>query len=170
MRFGIVDPIVKKVWTVEAKELQDVYQSVSLKSEIVDHGTIYRTQDGGGVSIVVYEFALFVKPEFQHYFSMRGKLFAGRCVLYGFGIEGETVDLPPGAAAATFYGNNVAEIEAAFNRRALVRPVVSHNGHKIWQWPDPYPMSDDIKARMKKAGYTDEQINAKEDGAVGDGA
>jgi hypothetical protein len=135
---------------VEAANLDEAKRAVGLDPRQVDHGVVWRDLRSGGVSIVVYEFGLFVNQDRQRYFAINNQLFAGTAVLYGFDAAGETVDLrelPP-----VYFFGNAGEVERAIARRQINRPVLAVNDEVLWRWPEPPPA--DIAARMEEHDAT----------------
>lgn len=91
-------------------------------------------ETGYGVSVVVYEYGLFVPPDQQRYFAINNKLYAGKALLYAFDNQGETIDLkrPPDVV---FFGS-VRAIEMAIEAGQIERPASQTLN---WQWPQPMP-------------------------------
>ena len=57
---------------------------VNLKPGEVDFGTIYLDPSGAGISIIVYEYGLFLPVAEARYFAIGRNLHAGGAVLFAF--------------------------------------------------------------------------------------
>jgi len=133
MKFVVIDPITRSVRTVDHETLREAQASAGLGN--VDHGMLSRN-----LGYVVYEFGLFVPAERQYFFGMAGRLFAGRCVMYGCDERGETVPLMKSQIPDVrwFLGKN--DVEAAIVRGEIIRPYLAIGPDKIWEWPEPRPI------------------------------
>lgn|SRR5262245_22479141 len=122
--------------TIKAINVHDVsaaYRPLGLKAGEVDFGTICQ-DDQCLLSIVVYEYGLFVPPESQNFFSIGDQLFAGNAVIFLASREtGEAIDLdiPP---PICFYRSHV-EVEGAIRSGSLQRPEMRVNNQLLWVWP-----------------------------------
>jgi hypothetical protein len=135
MRFGIIDPRTTRYEFVETESLDEAKKLAGLDPDKVDHGVIWRDFRVGGISIVVYEFALYLPAERARYFAIGQSLYVGQAVLYGFDVAGETIDLselPP-----VFFLRDAAEVERAIATGQITRPIVALNDDVIWRWPEP---------------------------------
>jgi len=143
MKFYAIKPADCAVETIEAKEPYEAYKALGLDRMGVDHGTVARFDDGGGVAIVVYEFSLFVPVDDQRWYSILGQLFGGNALLYGYDAHGETCefDTPP---PIVFYPN-AQEVEKAIERGEVKRPQIAVNQNVLWRWPEPHEIPDKRK-------------------------
>jgi hypothetical protein len=146
MKFVTIDPRTTKVSFVDAANLNEAKIAVGLDPDQVDHGTIWHDFRYGGISIVVYEFGLYLPRDTDRYFAIGRSLYVGPAVLYGFDAAGETVDLvePP---PVSFFPNADA-VERAIEAGQIIRPVMAINGEVLWKWPDP-PADPEIATRMR---------------------
>jgi len=136
MKFLLIDPKARKLHVGDFPELNDAKIAAGLNPREVDHGTVARR-----LSIVVYEFSLFVPPEEQFYFSLGDQLFAGSAVIYQTNSIGETVNFDKTILTATFpnpgwlrWYRSVNEIEAAISGGTLRRPQTAVNDTVLWSW------------------------------------
>src|SRR5262245_16560975 len=89
MRFAIIDPGTQTAVLEDFPNVRAAYKHAGLNACEIDHGIVSM-----GLAIVVHEYSLFEPAEQQHYFSIAGKLYAGKAVLYAFDIENRgTIDL-----------------------------------------------------------------------------
>jgi hypothetical protein len=133
MNFIAIDPRRASVEIVSADELTDVYERVGLDRNQVDHGVLYKFENGESFNIVVYEAGLF-KGDQGRYFSIGTHLYEGGAVIYAADMMGETVSVrhkPP----VMFY-RDVREVEYAIETGEVVRPERSINGEVTWVWPE----------------------------------
>lgn len=151
MKFTVINPKEKHMVTIDAADLKTAQEQAGLDK--VDHGLVMRDHEtGAGISIVVYEFGLFVPAEEQHYFSLNGRLYAGNAVLYSFDFEGNTIDVMPPPGAPVWF-DSLADVEAAIAAQAIPRPRMSINAEVIWEWPAP-PPSDIAKVMTRGEATT----------------
>jgi hypothetical protein len=133
MNFIAIDPKRASVELVEADELTEVYGQVGLKSSEVDHGVLYRFDNGESLNIVVYEAGLF-RGDQGRYFSIGNHLYEGGAVVYAADEAGETISVnhkPP----VMFY-RDVREVEYAIDTREVVRPQRALGQEVTWMWPE----------------------------------
>jgi hypothetical protein len=133
MNFIAIDPKRASVEIVGADDVTDVYGRVGLERNQVDHGMIYRFENGESFNIVVYEAGLF-KGDQGRYFSIGTHLYEGGAVIYAADAMGETISInhkPP----VMFY-RDVREVEYAIETGEVVRPQRSINGEVTWVWPE----------------------------------
>jgi len=147
MRFGIIDPRTTRAEFVDAADLNEAKIAVGLDPDKVDHGVLWRDLRTGGISIVVYEFSLYLPIDRARYFAIGQSLFIGPAVLYGFDTVGETVDLPE--IPPVFFLRDAAEVERAIAARQIIRPTVAINNVIVWRWPEPC-WDEGIIQRMKE--------------------
>lgn len=131
-QFEIIKPATCKIDVVQCEELREALVIAGLDHDAVDHGMVIRN-----VGIVVYEFALFVPPQEQTYFSIGHRLYAGNAVLYGVNEMGDTVDLT--MLALPFWLKTESDVERAIRENLCPRPRISVNGDTLWEWPQPAP-------------------------------
>lgn len=144
MRYITIDPARTAIKVIDADSYPYAVEVAGLEVGEVDHGTIERDPiTGNGIGIVVYEYSLFVPSDQQRYFSIKGKLYAGRALLYAYNESGETIDLKR-VPDVVFFGSARA-VEMAIEAGTLERPASKTLG---WQWPQPMP--DRFKADKKK--------------------
>ena len=127
MRYATIDPEKQRVRVIEAETLDAAMVSAGLGDVGHDHGLV-----GNHIGIFVYEYGLYEPPERQHYFAIGRKLFAGKALLYRYGIRGETINLTE-CPEPQFFAS-VAAIEAAIAAGKIDRPETSINGKVTWQW------------------------------------
>lgn len=132
MRFIIINPHKRTVYTFECKDLSAAKQEAGLNE--VDHGTV-----APGLGIVVYEFGLYTDPDTARYFGFNGRLYSGNAVLYAYDQIGNTIDtpeepLPIGLYPRWFDGR--IEIEEHIAAGLLQRPEARVNGQLVWSWPN----------------------------------
>jgi len=137
MRYVTIEPESHLISFIECDTFEEALQRAGLTIGQVDHGLI---DNDAGVGIVVAEFGLFVEPERQHYFTFGGRLYGGNALLYGYGEEGQTVDVPNIHLAPIFLHGR-EEVEEAIKSEFVVRPVKCTEGFIMWQWPEPSPYS-----------------------------
>jgi len=135
MKFCIVDPSAARVEIVEANDLAAAYPLVGLKRGEVDFGTVYRDEEGWGISITVFQFGLFKKVEEAKYFSIGNQLYVDGAVLFMFNAEGDTVNWRGRPPPVMFYRDH-HEVEAAIQAGRIRRPVTAINDEVLWRWPD----------------------------------
>ena len=140
MKFFAIKPATCVIETIEASDPHQAQKMIGL--DRVDHGVIALFTDGGGASIIVDEFSLYVPVDEQRWFSIFHQLFGGNALLYGFDAAGETCefDLPP---PIVFYPN-AHEVEAAIRRGQIDRPKVAFNDNVVLQWPERRPPETEI--------------------------
>lgn len=134
MKYSVVDPKARSVITVDAETYQEACMAANLEPGAMDHGVLFRDEDGNGMGIWVYEYSLMVPPAEGYYFSIGPALYCGNAVIYGFDGMGETIDIdkPP---PIMFYKSHM-EVEAAIQRQEIIRPHTSVNGEVFWEWPN----------------------------------
>ena len=136
MKFLLIDPKARRLRVEWFPDLFFAKLEAGLEPDQVDHGHVARN-----LSVVVFEFSLFVPPEEQCYFSLGSKLFGGSAVMYQTDAAGETIDFNTTISTAIFpnpgwlrWYRSVAEIEAAISGGTLVRPQTMLNDTIIWAW------------------------------------
>lgn len=137
MKFVLIEPAKPKVEIIDAAEMAKACARAGLESTKVDHGVVSRTKQRG-ISIVVYEFGLFVPVQKQYYFAIGKHLYAGNAILYAFNYEGATIDFLPPIPMLAFFENALA-VEDAIHRHTVDRPQMLLNGELIWSWPAEPP-------------------------------
>jgi hypothetical protein len=136
MRYALIDPERRKFAVVDCPTIEDAYARVGLKPGEVDHGTVYRTNDGGSIGIIVFQYSFYVEAAKQHYFALGSKLYAGAAVLYQADRYGQTVGYVIANPLTPRWFRNAAEIEESIRVGLINRPQVILNGNLIWQWPE----------------------------------
>ena len=144
MRFAIINPYTKRVRVIDFPSLLHAQRAAGLFG--VDHGMVYRREDGGGLAAVVYEFGLCrkdmrtgepIKP--RPLFGFYQTLYAGNCVLYSFDADGETVNIVPSRrdiAQDVIWLPNEEEAVKAITCGLVRRPVHALNGKVLAEWPN----------------------------------
>ena len=132
MKFVAINPKAKTVETIDAPEVPDALLMIGLTPGEVDHGML-----APRLGYVVHQYSLFVPPAEQSYFSVAGRLIAGPCLMYGVGEAGETVPLMKSMLPFVRFYLGVNDVEAAIERKEVLRPQMSVNNDVIWAWPQP---------------------------------
>lgn len=144
MKFAIINPYRQRVSIISSPSLLHAQRVAGLSG--VDHGMIYRDKDGRGLAAVVYEFGLCrrdrrtgepIKP--RPMFGYYRTLYAGNCVLYSFGADGETEDIVPSRkiiARDVIWLPTAEEAVKAITCGLVRRPVHALNGKVLAAWPD----------------------------------
>jgi hypothetical protein len=133
--FIVVNPRRRAVEAVDANTVPEVRDMIGLGN--VDHGIAMP-----GLGYCVYEFSLFVPPSEQHYFGLRGTLFAGPTIFYAFdAVSGETLRLRRSEFPEVRFYLGINDVEAAIQRGEVERPFMAVNGVRLWEWPQPAPES-----------------------------
>jgi hypothetical protein len=131
MRFLHVDPKARTVKPVDADSPSSAVPS--LTSLNTDHGVVSKDPDGGGISIIVYEYGL-LEGE-GPYFSLGTQLYSGDAVLYAFDYAGETIDMPKHLdAIIPIWLADKSEAELAIAAGVVRRPQAAINGLVTWEW------------------------------------
>lgn len=134
MRFLHIDPKAKTVKPVEADGPSTAIPSLTPFN--TDHGLVSQDPDGGGISIIVYEYGL-LEGE-GPYFAIGAQLYSGDAVLYAFDYAGETIDMPTKPPRSMLLGPlwlaDKAEVELAIAAGIVHRPQASINGLVTWEW------------------------------------
>jgi hypothetical protein len=136
MKFLLIDPEKRRLHVGDFPDLNDAKVAAGLKPHEVDHSGVARR-----LTIVVYEYSMFVPPAEQFYFSAGLKLFGGPAVIYQTNEVGETVDFDTVISTAVFpnpgwlrWYRNLNEIEAAISGGTVKRPQNMVNEDVIWSW------------------------------------
>lgn len=136
MKFLLIDPKARRVHVEWFPDLHFAELEAGLEPNEVDHGAVARN-----LSIVVYQFSLFVPPAEQFYFSVGASLFGGSAVMYQTDAAGETVDFNTTISTAMFpnpgwlrWYRNLDEIEAAISGGTVKRPCTMLNDTPVWTW------------------------------------
>jgi hypothetical protein len=130
MQFQIIDSDKASVRSFKCASLNEAMVAAGLKPGQVDFGGVCE-----GVTVVVYEFGLYVPKEKCRYFSIGRQLFVGNGVLYGHDQRGETVDLP--SPPPVIFYRDFSAVEQAIGWNQIDRPQISVNGTVLWRWPEP---------------------------------
>jgi hypothetical protein len=120
---------------VEAETFDAAKALAGLKPLQTDIGAIIM-----GVSIVVYEFGLYLPAKDQSYFTIGRELYVNSGLLYHWDAEGETrpfTDRLFRICTPTFMTYD--EVEEAIKKGTMNRPTMKLNNEIIWQWPNPKP-------------------------------
>ena len=156
MKFLAVDPFHSRpIYEVEVPSHRDVLAALGVNPDQTDHGLLRRATGGAhGLSIVVYEFGLF-EHDGQRWFSLGGRLYAGKAVIYAFDQAGETAPVDANAEhwirrlLDPLFFDSIGQVESAIERSIVLRPAMSGpNAARVWQWPDPAPTL--FRAEMAK--------------------
>jgi hypothetical protein len=130
-RYVIVDPRIRKVFAVDVETIQEAQRIAEIGN--VDHGQLAQ-----GLGYCVYEYAMFEpSPDKQAYCGINGHLIPGPAVLYAFDEMGETIDLRLSEVPDVRWYLGINDVEAAIERREIVRPYVAVNDDVLWEWPAP---------------------------------
>jgi hypothetical protein len=129
MQFQIIDSDKASVRSFKCATLNEAMIAAGLEPGHVDFGSV-----GENISIVVFEFGLFLPREKARFFSIQRALFVGNAVLFGHDQRGETVDLPS-PPPVMFYRDHLA-VEQAINWNQIDRPQIAVNGTVLWRWPE----------------------------------
>jgi hypothetical protein len=135
MKFVVIDPTACTVEFKDAREPAELYAAAGLSPHEVDHGCVFRHEDGWSINVICYEHGMFVPVEQGRYFSIGGQLFQGGVILYAADERGETIDLHAKPPVVFYRGRD--QIELAIETGQVVRPMLAVNGEVIWQWPEP---------------------------------
>jgi hypothetical protein len=133
MNFIKIDPMSASVEIVSAEDVTGVYEQVGLEKNQVDHGALYRFENGESLNIVVYEAGLF-RGDQGRYFSIGNHLYEGGAVIYAADEAGETISVnhkPP----VMFY-RDVREVEYAIETGEVIRPQRAFGEEVTWMWPE----------------------------------
>ena len=136
MKFGLIKPKEQEFAVIDCRDSTEAEGQAGLKSGEVDFAAIRPR-----IHIVLSAFGLFVPTNRQHYFAMGRYLYAGKAVLFGTNIKGETVDLelPLPDELIPRWFRFTEEIEWAIDKNLVLRPHLMLNGRVIWRWPEPRP-------------------------------
>ena len=137
MKFATIEPQLRRAQIGDYADLHAAERAVGLEPTKVDHGVVSRTRRRG-LSIVVFEFGMFVPPPQQFYFAIGSHLYAGNAVLYAFAPAGETIDIDEPLPPLDWFADASA-VERAILRGAVMRPQLKVNGEVMWSWPEPRP-------------------------------
>jgi hypothetical protein len=132
MKYGRIMPETKTFDIIEADDFQEAKRMCGLDPNQVDHGLVWRDENGG-VSIVVYEYGL-LEPERTDYFVLNRHLYVGPALLYQHDRGGETVDYD-GPTVGVRWLHSAAEVEQAIKDDLVNRPESRVNDLLVWSWP-----------------------------------
>jgi len=142
--FGILRADLQAFAFSRFETLNDALLSIGLKPGEVDHGTV-----APGVSIVVYQFGLYLPPEKTYYASINRQLIADRAVLYAYDKYGETASLTTLSLPKILYhGMGQENVEKAIQAGIVNRPVVKAGPNLIWQWPEQVDPEETIEKAL----------------------
>jgi hypothetical protein len=130
MQFQIIDSDKASVRSFKCATLNEAMVAAGLEPGHVDFGGVCE-----GISLVVFEFGLYMPKEKVRFFSIGKSLYVGNAVLFGHDQSGETIDLPS-PPPVMFYRDHSA-VERSIARGEIDRPQIAVNGAVLWRWPEP---------------------------------
>lgn len=135
MLFGIIDPVAKSAKVKKFASFDDALDAAGLKPGEIDFGQL-----GPGLSIVVYEYGLFVPMAQTAYFAISGRLFAGTALIHAINEMGETVSLSSKTFPVdiTYFEDGAAALRA-IEADEIAQPSIAIGKETIWVWPQPAP-------------------------------